>query len=402
MGVDYIALLKMLRGKEDDKKHALFSPSSAKRWIKCPLSLDVKGELINERKDSQASAEGTIVHFIAEADLLGQTIPTKKLIKIPTKLINDAADFTHYVRDEQKKHKYEELLVETKIKLPFIHEELSGTTDISLVSIYDKLNTTDLKYGKYYVDHVNNEQILIYLLGLAHKYNYDFAEYVGTIYQPRAGDGKPRSHTYTNKDLKKFIGKLERAVEEAFKPNPKAAPSDECRFCPKKFAKLKDGTTRSCPAISRDALKTAQLDFADDLQPAPKELTKEQLSTILQQAAYLKLWIAEVEKYAVEKLSAKEKVEGFTLAPKRPTIYWRDVEKVTKAMRKYKLEEYLQETQLVTPAAARKNLAKLLGQDRLEKFLNTHTVAISSGYKLKSTNDNDFDLSLESETEVDT
>lgn len=367
----------MAKVKEVEKAHALYSPSSASRWLNCAGSIALSKDAPPSRT-SAAAEEGTLAHSVAEAMLLNQKVPVA-----PREIIKDMRDFTAYVCKEQVDGGHDELLVETKVKLPFIHKELSGTIDVGLANHFDTLHAIDLKYGRGYVSEVNNPQLLIYTIGLAHTYNYDFAHYKSTIYQPRGSSKTVRTHEYTNKDLKAFIDVLKRGIEATEKPNAPLTRGKWCTFCPAKSI---------CPEITYAVMGNAKLDFDAEILPEPKTLKTMQLEELLSKAVYLKLWVAEVEALAEVKLRQGEKINGFSMVPTRPTTKWRDEAKLKKFIEANKLEDEFFTTDLISPAEARKLLSKKLSDTRLEKFLSLYTVAVSSGYKLTNQDDNSLDF----------
>ena len=68
-----------------------------------------------------------------------------------------------------------EILVETRIPLSFIHPEAFGTFDAAIVDYFGTLHVFDYKYGQgHAVSPTGNLQMILYGLGLAHRYQYNF------------------------------------------------------------------------------------------------------------------------------------------------------------------------------------------------------------------------------------
>jgi CRISPR/Cas system-associated exonuclease Cas4 (RecB family) len=359
--------------KTIEKAHAKYSPSSSSRWLNCAASVSLS-EKIPPRPEGEAAKEGTLAHAYAEALLL-----TKKPPTAPAHIKKDMIIFSDYVATTLTQDAHDELLVETKVKLPFIHDDLSGTIDVGLVKHYDTLHAIDLKYGRGYVDHVKNTQLIIYTLGLAHLYNFDFADYKATIYQPRSSGDAVRSYEYTNKTLKAYIPIIKKAIDLAEGRNPKATAGEWCKYCPAKAI---------CREVRKVTLSNAALDFDTEVQPEPKDLSLEQLSKLIAKAEYLELWIKDVKAYAEELIKSGKKINGVTMIPTRPTTKWQDEEKLKRFIEKNNLNNVMYASELLSPAEARKVLSKKLSDKTLKKFLSTFTVAVSSGYKLSSTNQN--------------
>ena len=360
------------------KKHAKYSPSSIYRVMACAGSVKLSEGIPS--RTSPAAEEGTKAHELMERLL---KIEKFKMSEYPDFMRDDVLAFVKVVTESIKPTS--ELLVETKVDLTFVHPEVYGTADVSIVDLYDTLHVIDFKYGRGFVSEKRNPQLLTYLLGIAHLYNYDFADYATSIYQPRYKGRIMRTDHVTKKELLIFKDTLSAAIEAAEKPNAKLNRGDHCHFCP---AKIK------CPEISSKALADAKHDFDDELQKKASDLDINELHTLLDKARYLKLWIAEVEAHATELLSKGKKIQGFSLQPTRPSIKWRDETKLLKLIESNKLSKYLVESNIVSPATARKNLAKKFSDTELKKFLDLETISVSSGFKLTNTA-SDFELETE-------
>lgn len=360
------------------KKHAKYSPSSLYRVMACAGSVKLS-ENAPPSRTSAAAEEGTKAHELVELMLLRKKFDSSKY---PAYMHDDAKAFAEVVLTESSKA---ELLVETKVDLRHIHAELYGTADVSVVGLYDKLHVIDFKYGRGFISEKKNPQLMTYLLGIAHLYNYDFADYETSIYQPRYNGKAMRTYQTTKRELLSFEEQLKWAIDRAETENAPLNKGSHCHFCPAKF---------TCPELTREAMNQAKLDFDNEVQPDPVTFTKENLSVLLDKANYLKLWLAEVEAYASELLTKGEKIKGYSLQPTRPTTKWRDESKLKTFIDSKKLNKFFYETSLVSPATARKVLSKKFSDKELEKFLSLQTVSVSSGYKLKNNNDtvSDFDL----------
>ena len=115
-----------------------------------------------------------------------------------------------------------------------------------------------------------------------------------------------------------------------------------------------------------------------------------------------KLWIKEVEKYAEENIRAGKKISGWGLVPTRAQRVWKDADQVLKWDHKFKtgINQFLKRDVLVSPAEAEKILKTKMKKDDLEKFMNDNVVAVSSGEKLQSIN-NDYDVEGLDDLDID-
>jgi hypothetical protein len=230
------------------KKHAKYSPSSIYRVLACAGSVKLSEGIPS--RTSPAAEEGTLAHELMELMLLGK----RPLVsKYPDYM---RTDVRHFVADLNKyQTPTSELLVETKVDLTFIHEELYGTADVSIVDLYDRLHVIDFKYGKGYVSEKNNPQLMTYLLGIAHLYSYDFADYEVSIYQPRYKGKSMRTYVTTKKELKEFAKLLMWGIDEAESKNPSLNVGNHCHFCPAKDI---------CPERDGVHKANAKLDFDNE------------------------------------------------------------------------------------------------------------------------------------------
>ena len=364
------------------KKHAKYSPSSIYRVLACAGSVKLSEDAPPQRTNP-AAEEGTLAHELAELKLLKKKFEASKY---PTFMHSDVNNF---VKDLDKYRVPEsDLLVETKVDLTHVHPELYGTADVSIVNVYDFLHVIDFKYGRGFVSEKRNPQLMTYLLGIAHLYNFDFADYQTSVYQPRYKGTAMRTYHTSKRELKEFEDELKRGIDLAESKSPPLVKGNHCHFCPSKLI---------CPEISRKALAEAKHDFDNEVQPEPLTLSKDNIKALLDKAWYLKLWVAEVEAFASEELSKGKKIDGYSLVPTRPSTKWRDEAKLLKFIEKQKLAKYLYSTELVSPATARKNLSKKYSDTDIKKFFSTQTISVSSGYKLSNETDtsHDFDDNVE-------
>jgi hypothetical protein len=201
--------------------HALFSPSSAERWLKCGYSIKMKP--FYPSTDTAASLNGTKHHGIAGIHLENGTDSRIPGINV----------YLNAVRNTVIEGG-SELLVERKV---IIAKDLcEGTLDAGVIAP-DWFHIFDLKWGKSPVHATDNPQLMLYALGIVREYQLG----KGTpctlsIAQPNATSGFPLKHWNTDVDrLLKFYEKVQRAFDEGLKENPKAVAGSHCYWCPAKI-----------------------------------------------------------------------------------------------------------------------------------------------------------------------
>jgi len=201
--------------------HAPFSPSSAERWLKCGYSIKMKP--FYPSTDSAASLNGTKHHGIAGIHLENGTDS-----KIPG--INVYLNAVRNTVIEGGS----ELLVERKVII--VKDLCEGTLDAGVIAP-DWFHIFDLKWGKSPVHATDNPQLMLYGLGVVREYMLDKGMLATlSIAQPNATSGFPLKHWNTDvAHLLKFYEKVQRAIDEGLKENPKAVAGSHCYWCPAKI-----------------------------------------------------------------------------------------------------------------------------------------------------------------------
>lgn len=219
------------------KKHAKFSASSAYRWLACPGSV-VLSEKVPPLPDSIASIDGTRAHECLELFLkngYAKSHAIRRMLLLqnrPVPMVEDALSCAlHHWGAEQGK-----IVSESKCILHHIDPEMEGTGDIAIVQEFDYLEACDFKYGRMPVEVKDNPQVVFYLLAQAHKHDYNFGKFVGSIYQPRVErtGGPYQTWELSYRELRAWETTFRRGAEAARKKNAKLAAGKHCFFCPAK------------------------------------------------------------------------------------------------------------------------------------------------------------------------
>jgi hypothetical protein len=349
--------------------HAKYSPSASERWLKCPgsVSLSLKAP---PPKSSKYADEGTEAHKVLEHVLLNKTVTTKN-----QEMIEHAMSAAKVIREDH--NGLDELLVEEKCKMPFIHPDFSGTVDVAIVEEFGTLRVYDYKYGAGYAVNVEeNPQMIAYALGIAHKYHYDFKDVEMCIIQPRADHekGPVRRYKMGISRLLKWSEAFKKGIDLAEKPDAPLIDGSHCKWCPAKSI---------CPQISDQALAQAKVDFApiessisgeieEPKFPVPSVLTPPMLSKVLQAVPKIQTWIEGVETYAFEQLKDGVKIPGFKVVEKRGTRKWTDPKKTQDEAFELIGEAAFTEPELKSPAQLEKSGAP-------KDWVNSRTTTVSSG-----------------------
>jgi len=142
--------------------HALLSPSAAKIWMSCPGMPKLAQNV--EYKVGVPAATGTLIHEMVETLLkgrlqnltleeyyLGSTHHVEDFdITVDQDMVDCAKVYVEYIDKRMHDLDIARPLIEEKVRMPEIHNELWGTADAILLS-KNHLEIVDLKSGKWAV-----------------------------------------------------------------------------------------------------------------------------------------------------------------------------------------------------------------------------------------------------------
>lgn len=360
----------------ESRDHALLSPSSAHRWLLCIPSARMEEEYPDTT--SSAATEGTIAHEVAEAyasaRLNDEDEPGEELMSAYIARFASEHDLTDYDANEIIRHakQYADLaeriredlqahcetgayaLTEVRVDLNDYIPEGFGSVDLLCYSS-ETLAIMDYKYGKgVRVKAEGNPQMMIYAIGALSYVKGVLGKspkYVAmTIYQPRLESED--TWVISTQQLKEW-------GEETLKPLAKRAfagegdpfPGEHCRFCRAKV---------DCPARLKQVYDLR--DFAIS-HTEHKQLTDEELASVLDQAELVRDYLKAAEDEAYARIA-----DGATL-PRWKVVPGRSVRKVT--------DEGAMCARLVLNGFAEADFleTKLLGIGKLEKLVGKKAFA---------------------------
>ena len=306
------------------KSHAILSASSAHRWMGCTPSARL--ELEFEDRESEATAEGTAAHALAEHKLrralkLRSRKPVSKYDCDEMDGYTD--DYVQFVMEtlaDAKTHCSDpQVLIEQKLDFSCYVPDGFGTGDCLIVA--DRLlHVIDLKYGMgVLVDAYQNPQMMLYALGALRlfDYLYDIEEVSMTIFQPRRENIS--TWTISVDDLHAWAeNTLKPKADLAFKGEGEYNPGPWCQFCK---AAVK------CRTRAEAKLELARFEFAQ-----PPLLSDEEIEEILEKLDDLTKWVNEITAYAQDAaISHGKQWRGFKLVESRTNRRYSDEEAVARA-----------------------------------------------------------------------
>lgn len=221
-----------------ERKHSKFSASGSERWFNCPGSVELS-EGIPDR-DTVWSIEGTKAHEVLEQILRaaiavgGTKVGHAKWDKrIPREMQMHGINAANFILGLHARTPRSEILVETRIRLSFIHPLMFGTFDGAVIDHFGTLHVFDYKYGAgYAVSPVRNLQMIFYGIGLAAKYHWNFKRVRLWIIQPRIkGYDGPVFWELGIFELKSYVKQFENAVRRVERYPDKFVEGPWCHWC---------------------------------------------------------------------------------------------------------------------------------------------------------------------------
>lgn len=364
--------------------HSLFSPSSSEMWLNCPASLlaNMKIRQMQGDSGSEAAAEGTVAHEIAEIWLKTGEKPIQRLgeihevngysVEVTEEMLAYVAEYVAWCNN-QEGDKHVEVRVNFGNLLPVSGQ--GGTADHVCCSD-GKLTITDLKYGMgVKVEAENNTQLQMYALGVLNDYDwlYGFKTVEMRICQPRLNHFS--TWEIPVEQLHEFRERIQRQAKLCLQDDAPHNPSaSTCRWCKAKA---------ECPALAReletmmtddedlDENVTERIDNGDFLSKVRQldNLNIEQIEIIYSKIKMAKQFFDTVEEKLLDFAMKGGKMQSHKLVVGRKTRKWADEAATEEFLSKSGLDidEY-RPRGFITPAQAEK-VFKVRGLDGLDDLI---------------------------------
>lgn len=328
--------------------HAKLSPSSSSRWMACPGSVNMAGEITREEKPSPYAEEGTKAHDLSK--LMFDNPNEEWFEGYDDEMHTYVREYFNYVITHHIPGT--EIYTEITLALQKYIPGSFGTSDNVIVDLPNKtLHVFDLKYGRgVRVSAIGNSQARIYALGalLAFDKEKQIEKIVIHICQPRMNHLE--TEELTKKELMKFARQVKIAAKKTQDPDAPLIPGEtQCRWCK---------ANAECKALKDFTYETISEEF-EDLDT--KLMPLKELSKVLMQKKLIEKFLKDVEDRVTEILIEGSNVPGFQIGFGRSNRKWDD-----------NAEEFLIEKlgkdafqkSLITLAKAE----KLLGKDTVAKY----------------------------------
>ena len=361
-------------------KQRRLRPSASSRWIACPGSVKLCAQ-VPQRPSGEAAQLGTAIHALAETCYQLDTDPMKFIGEEIEGVILDADDCQMALDYLNEIWNIEGLTERMNVEHPVKYQsaeyiQVGGTADVVGYSMKSgKVYVTDLKTGKGYVSE-DSTQLKIYALAYTQGMGRDWIkEFHLTIVQPHSGE--PRTMVMPAAELWEWEEKVLRPAMIATQLDdpPLYMSESACQWCDAKTICPKQKQQFDVVATQTDITAMNKEEIAEVM----KTLTPDQISAILDKAPMVEKFIKAVEEHAMQAMEKDGMVlQGWQLAPKRPTRKWLDGDNVPEKLFELGLTRtQIFDTTLISPAAAEKLLPK---EQRV--ILDELTVKVSSGLTL--------------------
>jgi hypothetical protein len=353
-------------------EHAVFSPSSAHRWMRCAGSIALS-QGVPDGGSSEFAAEGTAAHELAQMAFVAD-MPAAAFVGTEIKV----EEFAFTVDDEMAGHVQtfldqvarEHGIHECEIRVPLAAalqvEDQFGTADrVVLDTDNDTLQVHDLKFGRgVQVFAQENEQLMLYAAGAALMFDAlgNWKHFKVAIHQPRLNHYD--EWTFDRERMIQFIKDARRTVKkakEALEVEDKAhlrtylEPGEkQCRWCP---------AAGSCPVLAQAVHDETLAEFMDEREQ--KDLTgrmnNAELAEAFGKVDWVKGWVTAVMDEAHRRVMDGEELPGYKLVQGRAGARkWDDEEAVTEMLKKARIkQDVMFDFKLITPPKAEKVFKKI-------------------------------------------
>jgi hypothetical protein len=344
----------------DTAAHALLAPSSASSWMRCAGYVAAVKDIPD--KATEESAEGDAFHALVATcieiglepeDFEGKTWT---IDGHPIEIDEEMIDHARAGLDRLREIINDTAVIEKRVSLNgWLPDGQFGTTDVGWLT-GDTIVIWDWKYGFIPVSPIENEQLMLYALGLWEALGRPklVVKFKLIIEQPRAIGGGGEWEV-SLEDLLAFGERARVAGKNALaKRAPRTAGPTQCRFCP---AQLK------CQEYTRFNMETLSMDFDDLDSEAPPDLpgglTPEQRAYVLRHAGMIKGWLDALHDSALTDALAGRPTPGHKSVYSRAgNRRWTDPVAAENFLLSNMPREKALVTKLLSPAQAEKVIGK--------------------------------------------
>ena len=370
--------------------HARLSASSAKRWLKCPPSVRVKGD----GGASIHAATGTFAHGIAAKCLEDPSVTASDFllkrgkvdgfdIECDLEMVDAVNLYCEDVATDFQEGDQAWIEMPLLQALSRIDPDLGGTADyVRYRPATRHLLVADFKYGSgVYVEVEDNEQLKLYALGAMLECGKVVTDVTVRIAQPRFEGAKPiRDFHFKAHELLDFVADVKAAANLSRDDSAPYKAGDHCTFCPQ---------ARTCPELLKlhHALVAADFDVIETAVATPGAtavVDHAKLAAALVSIPAVKERIKAIEAYAYAEASRGVEIPGFKLVDKRANRKWKSEGEVILWAQAQAIDPYAPRA-VLSPAQLEKKLSADVPRGKKKeagKVLEPFVEKVSSGTAL--------------------
>lgn len=291
--------------------HSRLGASGSHRWLECPASYTL--ESVYPDTTSPAAEQGTLDHGAQERclveglnakDVCSPGDPPERLaaIQFCVDWVREKLAWMASVPHDgvmKLRPGPAVLLVEHRVSLEPHVPGGFGTLDVAILNGTEAY-VIDSKYGRHYVDVVDNSQLFFYAYGLALEFP-EIQSFTLVILQPYSEGERARTATYMRERVMAWGERFRQGAEAARANDTPPKPGPWCTFCK---------ATPTCPAYKDPAMLT--------VRKPPELMSPVELAQAADLAELLSLWSSKVKAHLNARALAGESIPGWELSPGRP------------------------------------------------------------------------------------
>lgn len=323
--------------------HALLSPSSAHRWLNCPLAPRLEATL--PEKTSEYAKEGTLAHKVCEisAQLHFKKIKkaeyTKTIKKLKTdplwddEMLRTAETYVEHLAENAMRFAHEPYVAfEVRVDISKYVPDAFGSCDCVMFG-KDTLIITDYKHGKGVpVSPEENPQLMLYALGALNLYRPLFGDAIKKV---MVAIDQPRLNSYEGwgcltEELLAWGESVIPKAQAAFMGIGGYHSGEWCRFCRANGickAQAEQQTSAFddfAEAVGKKDIVTPDEATGKTLNDTTAILTLEEIGAVLERGKYLTEWYKTVQETALELILNGKKIPGYKAVEGRSVRAWTD------------------------------------------------------------------------------
>lgn len=320
---------------QQEKQHAMLSPSSSSAWLNCTPSAAMCA--LMPKEDTVYTKNGTDAHTLAERKVRklveGReyddiTVGLETFDEEMDECTDEYAAFAVALMNKAMEDGFlPHIHIETLMDLSAFIPEGKGTADL-IVTAGDTLHVVDFKYGaNKSVDAHMNTQMRIYAAGAQEKLREEYGQFANirmTIFQPRMGNVS--TDEISGQELSEWVETvLKPKAEQAYKGLGELVEGNWCDFC---SAKLLCRKKRESQLKALERLVLFMEDYKEEAERIGKDkemdkeakaaakknlLTNDEIATVIKLGQGIPYWLGQINDYALARALGGESFKGFKL-----------------------------------------------------------------------------------------